>query len=167
MTGEFEYVLSEGDYVGFVVRHALRRLLFVAPIVIACLLVQLLIFYGDSDPVSAVFLAAVLFAAIGLSIFLTISRATRIYRQTPSMKQLRSVRFDENGLIIEQDSGLSRHSWSEFNRWDINARLLGLWLNDAAIFLFPRKSISNHNIQGIADNMKRSGLLPKKRRKRA
>jgi len=166
VNGAFDFFMSEQDYRSFNLRLFLRRCGI--PTLIPFVLIVAAI--AIADPEADIFAFASPFAgasaALCFLLYLTLRNSQRIYRETPSMQQKRSVVYDESGFEFSQESGVLRGPWTDINRWSIDKHALVLWLNQAMMILIPRSSGSSAHIDSITVNLQNSGLARGKKRNR-
>lgn len=166
MSGSFDFVMTEADYVAYNARvcgikYARSGAIGLSIVLVIALLV------GERDPFLFITPIIVVIIYVTIMFLWMLQRVKAMYRDTPSMRELQSVDFTSEVFSVSASNGTFKVPWGDFYRWDMNDRSLALWINAAMFLLIPRRSLSDENSDLMMTYLEKAGLRRNKRRTRA
>lgn len=156
---EITYCLSQEEHTATVLAHIWRtRGLGTLAVVLAVVVVSAAVRGTDGLAAAAVgVLAGGLYVL--LLAFVIVPRQVRgIHREQRSAPEQKILKVNDDGVEIDQESGVFRARWVDFVMWIETRSTLAIYVNRGMMLPLPKQALGEACVSFIRDRMITSGL---------
>ncbi len=163
LPGPVTYRIGEGDHFAFnalMFRRTWTRCLLLA--LPGAAIIAVPVAWAEQSVMQGVGLILVGVVAaglytLGMRLFLR-TRVSKVYRETTSLQEEMTLFVEDEGIRIEQPSGMHRTQWRQLVRWDEDKHVIALFINRWQAFILPKQWVNEDVADFIREQMKQSGL---------